>query len=107
MATTLTIDAEITVQFHLSGMPDDERECTEIMVKIDYTFVKGSPAVMYQRNGDPGWPAEPHEVDLIRATLLDGGGLSPTQDQVDDWASEWLQDKGYEMAVEVALGNTQ
>ncbi len=103
MTTTHSITADITVKFQLSGMPDDERESTEVKVKISYTFVKGSPAVMYQRNGDPGWPAEPHEVELIKATMLDNGGLDPTQDQIDDWASDWLQDKGYELAVENAL----
>lgn len=103
MATKHTIDAEIEVKFHIPGMPDDEREVAYPTVRIDYSFSKGSPAVMYQRNGDPGWPAESAEVELIKAILIEGDGLQPTQDQIDDWANEWLADVGYEQAVERAL----
>lgn len=28
------------------------------------SFTKGSPEVRYQRNGDPGWPAEPAEYEF-------------------------------------------
>jgi len=39
-------------------------EETEFTADVSYSFSKGSPAVMYQRNGDPGWPAEPAEIEI-------------------------------------------
>lgn len=32
-------------------------------VEVKGGFTKGSPAVMYLRNGDPGYPAEPPEFE--------------------------------------------
>ena len=97
------IEAEIEVKFHLSGAPDDEREVAYPKVAIEYSFSKGSPAVMYQRNGDPGWPAEPAEVEALDAKLIDGDGLDPTTDQVWHWAQDWLdRDAGFTMACDRA-----
>jgi hypothetical protein len=72
-------------------------------VEIKYNFTKGSPAVMYQRNGDPGWPEEPAEVEATDAKLLEGDGLTPTQEQVWQWAQDWIGNKGYQFACEHAL----
>jgi hypothetical protein len=97
-----TLQAEIEVKFHLSGAPDDEREVAYPKIEVTYRYAPGSPAVMYQRNGDPGWPAEPAEIELINAQLLDGDGLDPIQEQVNLWAYEWLNGDGYDQAVEHA-----
>lgn len=99
-----TINAEIEVKHQPAGMglPDDEYEVSYPKVEITFSYLKGSPAVMYQRNGDPGWPAEPAEVEAISAKLIDGDGLARTQQQVDDWAADWLDGPGYEQAVEAA-----
>lgn len=97
-----TLQTEIEVQFHLSGAPDDEREVAYPRLEITYRYSPGSPAVMYQRNGDPGWPAEPAEVELINAQLLNGDGLDPTLEQVNEWARDWLDDAGYAEACDHA-----
>ena len=98
-----TILAEIERKFQLAGMPDDEREVAYPTVDVTFTYKRGSPAVMYQRNGDPGWPAEPAEVELVGAKLIDGDGLQPTPDQLNDWAQDWLDnDAGFNLAVEYA-----
>ena len=68
MSSKHKIEAEIEVKFHLSGAPADEREVAYPRVIVEYSFSKGSPAVMYQRNGDPGWPAEPAEVEASPRT---------------------------------------
>jgi hypothetical protein len=38
------------------------------------TFQPGSPAVMYLRNGDPGYPADPAEFEPEEVTITDIGG---------------------------------
>lgn len=104
MASKHKIEAEIEVKFHLVGSPSDEREIAYPIVLIEYNFTKGCPAVMYQRNGDPGWPAEPAEVEALNVKLIDGDGLVPDTDQVWQWAQDWLDsEKGYNLACENAL----
>lgn len=98
-----TILAEIERKFQLAGMPDDECEVAYPTIEITFTYKRGSPAVMYQRNGDPGWPAEPAEVEFISAKLVNGDGLLPTPDQLNDWAQDWLDsDAGYNLAADYA-----
>lgn len=36
---------------------------TDLAVKVDY--YAGSPDVYYQRNGDPGWPGDPPEMEVL------------------------------------------
>jgi hypothetical protein len=95
--TQHTITAEILVQFHVPGMPDDEREVANTEVEITYSFLPecGPTGPTYSSGGEPGYPAE---TDLISAKLIKGDGLSPTQEQVNEWASGWLDDKGYATA---------
>ena len=71
----------------------------DIEVRISYRVTDwGSPAVMYLRNGDPGHPAEPAEIDVIgvemalreqEATAPDGSKVKITE-WVDAW--DWLYD---------------
>jgi len=37
----------------------------EVIVTCEYTYSRGCEAVYYQRNGDPGWPAESPEVEIV------------------------------------------
>lgn len=98
-----TILAEIERKFQLAGMPDDEREVAYPTVEITFTYIPGSPAVIYQRNGDPGWPAESPELELVSAKLVHGDGLAPTPDQLNDWAQDWLDsDYGFNLAADHA-----
>lgn len=98
--TAYRITAKINVQFHLSGMPDDERESAQPTLDIEYSFVPGAAAHFdVNHGGDPGWSAE---VDLIKATLVNGDGLDPTDDQVTEWARNWLDDEGYDIACQHA-----
>lgn len=102
MGTRHTITADITVKFLIPGMPPDERECTDIRVDITYDFTRGSPA-FYNRSSGSWDPPDPHEIELVEAVLVEGGGLSPTGEQVDEWAGDWLADAGYEAAVAQAV----
>ena len=71
------------------------------IIDIQYGFHKGSPEVRYQRNGDPGWPAEPPEVELLDASIKDAAGATLTPQEVTVLAEKWLDDS-YEKAVENA-----
>ena len=37
-------------------------------VDVSYTYSAGRPAVMYLRNGDPGYPEEPAEIEILSVT---------------------------------------
>ena len=64
----------------------------EVVVAVEYTYTRGSPAVLYQRNGDPGWPAEPPEVEILSATVA-GEQLPKWFDaEASDYLHEWLLD---------------
>jgi hypothetical protein len=98
-----TMIAEIERRFTFPGLADGEYEVAYPKIEITYRYLPGSPAVYYQRNGDPGWPAEPAEMEVISAKLIDGDGLTPTAKEVEEWASEWLDDdSGYRLACENA-----
>jgi len=42
----------------------DKVSLDEIEFVITYTYTPAIPAVMYLRDGSPGYPAEPAEVDI-------------------------------------------
>ena len=42
-------------------------------VEVTGNYSPGSPAVLYLRNGDPGYPAEPPEFELEEMKLLCDG----------------------------------
>jgi hypothetical protein len=96
-----SIRAEIEVRFHLPGMPEDERETAYPVVDIDFTFLPGAPerGPTYACGGTP---ADPAEIEMVKATLVNGDGLVPTQDRIDDWADAWLQGVGFDRACDVA-----
>ncbi len=48
----------------------------EFGLTVEYTFQRGAPAVMYLRNGDPGYPAEPDEIEIV-AVRLNGHDIKP------------------------------
>ena len=67
------------------GLDDDG-----LPVDITYAYTPGRPAVMYLRNGDPGYPADPPEVDFIAVTCADLALPPEYQKKLDDWALEYL-----------------
>lgn len=73
-------------------------------IDIAYTYIPGSPAVMYQRNGDPGWPAEAPEIEVISSVLTDDDNMEyePTAKELMQWADEWIHDTGFYNACEEA-----
>ena len=37
----------------------------DLLLDVDYTYTPGNPGCMYQVNGDPGWPPEGPEIDIL------------------------------------------
>lgn len=73
-------------------------------VTITFDYRPGRPAVMYLRNGDPGYPEDPAEVEFISAEPEHGVTLPPAlKKDLDNWCDNWLaDDEGYAAAVAVA-----
>lgn len=66
MKRTIEFDTTLT-------LVDTETECVEVAVKVAANYFPGSPAVFYMRNGDPGHPEEPDEVEITKVTRKDNG----------------------------------
>jgi hypothetical protein len=49
----------------------------EYDVTVEYDWTPGRPAVMYLRNGDPGYPEDPAEFEIVR---IEANGLDITSD---------------------------
>lgn len=73
MKTTHTIVAEY----------DDGQE-----IEITFELRPGRPAKMYLRNGDPGYPAEPDEIEFQSARIWNGRACTPAEEA---WAADWLE----------------
>jgi hypothetical protein len=106
MGRTHTITAEIEVHFRICDMPMDEHETEYLEIEIEYSFTPGCPeqGPSYASGGEP---ASPDEIGFISAKLVDGKGLSPTQEQVNEWAEAWIYDDGYDKAVENASSDNE
>ena len=70
----------------------------EIECQITFSYTRGRPAVMYLRNGDPGYPADPDEIEFMSAAPYCNGKPSPFLDYadmqqatLDDLARDWLE----------------
>lgn len=83
-------------------------EPDSLEVLIEYKFSPGRPAKMYLRNGDPGYPADPAEVDFLSAKLVHHTINDSMQKMLDEWAVEYLaSDDGFTDAVENAQDDSE
>ena len=78
MATKHTMDVPVTVG-------DDE-----VIVAVNYNYSPGRPAVMYLRNGDPGYPADPPEIEAMEMKVKGEHVPQWFADAVCDAIHEWL-----------------
>lgn len=89
---------------HQNGM-DWESEHT-----ITFRFRTGRPAVMHLRNGDPGYPADPDEIELvsIEPGAGDHGAFSDiAQAGLESEAQDWLEGDGFDAALEIATSDIE
>ena len=63
---------------------------------VSGVYTPGRPARAYLANGDPGYPAEPSELDDITITLRQAHGES---DEMSDVLNDMAQDKLIELAL--------
>lgn len=100
--STHTIEAEIEFKFRPAGWLDDGYEVAHPKVEITYKYAPARPAFTPRGEYAPIDPPEGAEVDLVSAKLIDGDGLGFEPAQLNEIASEWLCEDGYEYAVNVA-----
>jgi hypothetical protein len=84
----------------------------EIECQITFSYTRGRPAVMYLRNGDPGYPADPAEIELVSATpTQDGKYYSAGAENLEwlhDFARDWLEsDDGQNAAFEAVADDDE
>lgn len=100
---TFTIEAKHHVLFSIPGMPDDERESADPVMRIEYRYTAGRPAFTPRGEYAPIDPPDPAEVELVSVELLNGDGLAPEPEQLEGWAQDWLDsDAGYRAACDNA-----
>ncbi len=80
---------------HVSALMTIERNEQEIEVAISGTYVPGEREVRYLRNGDPGHPGSPDEIQDITVTLKDGDD-APLTDAEFFQAHELLLEDAHE-----------
>ena len=71
---------------------------------ITFEFRAGRPEVRTLRNGDPGYPADPDEIEFV--SIAPGAGdhgvfSDMAQAGLEDAAQDWLASDGYDAALEV------
>jgi hypothetical protein len=64
---------------------------------VSGVYTRGRPAKPYLTNGDPGYPAEPSELEDIAITLRQAHGES---DELSDILNDDAQNKLIELALE-------
>ena len=50
-----------------------------IEVQVEAEFIPGSPGRKYMANGDPGYPDEPDEINILSVIGADGIEYTPTE----------------------------
>ena len=68
----------------------DDEDCT-----VEFRYYPGHPGSWYRRNGDPGDPPEPDELEVVKVTF-------DFCDVTDDWAEKLEEDDNFrEHAMEI------
>lgn len=82
----------------------------EVELEITFEVRRGRPAVMYLRNGDPGYPADPDEIEFIsvKGPLAGDAFDDLRQSSYDHLAEQWLEsDAGMTEAMEVVVSDDE
>ena len=94
--------------------PSDEG--AEIEVEVTFNYRPGRPAVWYLRNGDPGYPADPCEIEFVSARPFCNGKPAPFDGSFADLEREWLNglaeawlesDRGEQEALDVVAADDE
>jgi hypothetical protein len=94
--------AEPAVYTTLTRVSGDDTDELDVVIAFEVTrYSPGCPACYYQRNGDPGWPAEAAEYETaITGISLDGAvdaGVEPLTDAEVATLTAWFEsDKAHD-----------
>ncbi len=67
----------------------------DVELSIDFEYIPSTPDVWYLANGDPGYPGDPAEVDILKVSLW---GIEIPLKSIPDNIFEYLQEKLIENA---------
>jgi hypothetical protein len=59
---------------------EDNEEPIEVRVQAE--FIPGSPGRKYMANGDPGYPDDPDEINILSVIGADGIEYNPSEGEV-------------------------
>ena len=68
-----------------------ERDGEELCVEVEGLYYKGMKGRMYERNGDPGYPDEPADVEVTNVTL-DGKPFELTDSELEQAHTELMEE---------------
>lgn len=70
------------------------------LYRVWFNYTPGAPEVRYQRNGDPGWPADPAEINLVGSEdemgneiLFDEKNIESVYEQCERHVEEMRHDR--------------
>ena len=72
---TADIDIETIIAEVYSGLK---------VYSIEYSYTPGTPDVPYLRNGDPGYPGDPDEIDIIKVFYMEKELTTEEQQEILD-----------------------
>lgn len=79
---------EIEVTLQLGDLGED------IDATVKFNYSPSTPDVMYDRNGDPGWPGDPEEIELTELIVF---GCKIEVSKLTEYAYERICDQISEM----------
>jgi len=65
---------------------------TEVSFLVSYSYSPGRPAVMYLRNGDPGYPADPAEIEIEKIERIVEKDGKTTSEAIPQWLAQIMID---------------
>jgi len=72
---------------------EDGEDLVEVLLDVSGTISDAHDAVMHQRNGDPGWPAEGGEVEDLTVIMPGGVVMNPIPDELYETLCERALDE--------------
>ena len=65
---------------------------TEVSFLVSYSYSPGTPMVRYLRNGDPGYPAEPPEIEIEKIERIVEKDEKTTYEAIPQWLEQIIID---------------
>lgn len=83
----------------------DRETGAELEVEITFEYRQGRKGIRTLRNGDPGYPDDPDELEVVAVKadgIMDAGAFNDLRDKaLMERAQDWLDDAGMDEAYAV------